>query len=80
MKRFGDLVAVDGIDFDVQKAIEDAFDAIGEFNGAAVVLDPGDFGIRRDGLVQRLVVEDAGAARPLRRAPGRGAGSLRESP
>ncbi|MFN7915234.1 MAG: penicillin-binding protein 2 [Vicinamibacterales bacterium] len=28
------------IDLDVQKAIEDAFDAIGEFNGAAVVLDP----------------------------------------
>lgn len=28
------------IDYDVQKAIEDAFDAIGEFNGAAVVLDP----------------------------------------
>ena len=28
------------IDMDVQKAIEDAFDAIGEFNGAAVVLDP----------------------------------------
>jgi penicillin-binding protein 2 len=29
------------IDYDVQKAIEDAFDAIG-FNGAAVVLDPKD--------------------------------------
>ncbi len=28
------------IDFDVQKAIEDGFDAIGDFNGAAVVLDP----------------------------------------
>ncbi|HUR33535.1 MAG TPA: penicillin-binding protein 2 [Vicinamibacterales bacterium] len=28
------------IDYDVQRAIEDAFDAIGEFNGAAVVLDP----------------------------------------
>ncbi len=28
------------IDFDIQKAIEDAFDAIGDFNGAAVVLDP----------------------------------------
>jgi penicillin-binding protein 2 len=28
------------IDYDVQKAIEDGFDAIGEFNGAAVVLDP----------------------------------------
>ena len=26
--------------FDIQKAIEDAFDAIGDFNGAAVVLDP----------------------------------------
>ncbi len=28
------------IDYDVQRAIEDGFDAIGEFNGAAVVLDP----------------------------------------
>src|SRR6478672_2336677 len=28
------------IDYDVQKAIEDGFDAVGEFNGAAVVLDP----------------------------------------
>ncbi len=28
------------IDFDIQKAIEDGFDAIGDFNGAAVVLDP----------------------------------------
>lgn len=28
------------IDFDIQKAIEDAFDAIGDFNGAAVILDP----------------------------------------
>ena len=28
------------IDFDIQKAVEDAFDAIGDFNGAAVVLDP----------------------------------------
>jgi penicillin-binding protein 2 len=28
------------IDYDVQKAIEDGFDAIGEFNGAAVILDP----------------------------------------
>ncbi|MGC4083088.1 MAG: penicillin-binding protein 2 [Vicinamibacterales bacterium] len=28
------------IDFDVQKAIEDAFDAIGDFNGAAVILNP----------------------------------------
>jgi penicillin-binding protein 2 len=30
------------IDYDVQKAIEDGFDAIGEFNGAAIVLDPGN--------------------------------------
>lgn len=28
------------IDYDIQKAIEDGFDAIGDFNGAAVVLDP----------------------------------------
>ncbi len=28
------------IDFDIQKAVEDGFDAIGDFNGAAVVLDP----------------------------------------
>jgi len=28
------------IDYDVQRAIEDGFDSIGEFNGAAVVLDP----------------------------------------
>ena len=28
------------IDYDVQRAIEDAFDAIGDFNGAAIVLDP----------------------------------------
>jgi len=28
------------IDYDVQRAIEDGFDAIGPFNGAAVVLDP----------------------------------------
>src|SRR5512138_844366 len=32
------------VDFDVQKAIEDAFDAIG-LNGAAVVLDPSDGGV-----------------------------------
>jgi len=32
------------IDFDVQKAIEDGFDAIG-LNGAAVVLDPSDGGV-----------------------------------
>src|SRR5918912_1679024 len=32
------------IDYDVQKAIEDGFDAIG-FNGAAVVLDPKDGGV-----------------------------------
>jgi penicillin-binding protein 2 len=32
------------IDYDVQKAIEDGFDAIG-FNGAAVILDPQDGGV-----------------------------------
>jgi penicillin-binding protein 2 len=32
------------VDFDVQKAIEDAFDAVG-LNGAAVVLDPSDGGV-----------------------------------
>jgi len=32
------------VDFDVQKAIEDGFDAIG-LNGAAVVLDPSDGGV-----------------------------------
>jgi penicillin-binding protein 2 len=32
------------VDFDVQKAIEDGFDAIG-LNGAAVVLDPNDGGV-----------------------------------
>jgi len=32
------------VDFDVQKAIEDGFDAIG-LNGAAVVLDPADGGV-----------------------------------
>jgi penicillin-binding protein 2 len=28
------------IDYDVQRAIEDGFDAVGDFNGAAVILDP----------------------------------------
>jgi penicillin-binding protein 2 len=32
------------IDYDVQKAVEDAFDVAG-FNGAAVILDPGDGGV-----------------------------------